>query len=168
VGASSSDIRCSCAYSTAIGSALEKMAFLIDVTEARFKTPANQAVIDFIRRVNPFAHSDLGLKLIELARDISEARYYCPAFSSCAYVVLHTDTNVIFAIAFGMRNIGFRLPAGVVRSAVAEGRAQPSEIGEEWLSVNPFPAGRPTTESEFQLRSLCGSAFRYCVTGRSL
>jgi hypothetical protein len=92
------------------------MTFLIDLTEKRFKTPANQAVIDFIRRVNPYAHSDLGLKLIELGKAIGGTHYHCPAFSSYAYVVLHTESNVIFAIAFGMRDIAFRLPVGGVRA----------------------------------------------------
>jgi hypothetical protein len=137
------------------------MTFLIDITEGRFKTPANRAVIDFVQRANPFAHSDLGLKLIELAKGIRGARYYCPAFSSCAYVVLHTEGNVIFAIAFGMRDIAFRLPAGAVRSALAQGLARPSDIGKEWLCVNPFPAGGPTAELEAQLRGWCMRAFRY-------
>jgi hypothetical protein len=139
------------------------MTFLIDLTEKRFKTPANQAVIDFIRRVNPYAHSDLGLKLIELGKAIGGTHYHCPAFSSYAYVVLHTESNVIFAIAFGMRDIAFRLPVGGVRSALAQGFAQSSEIGKEWLCVNPFPAGGPTAEVEAQLRSLCTRAFRYAM-----
>ena len=33
--------------------------FLIDVTDARFFTPENADVLAFIRRGNPFAHSDV-------------------------------------------------------------------------------------------------------------
>jgi hypothetical protein len=45
-----------------------EMAFLIDITEKRFKIPLNQAVIEYIWRQNPFAHSDIGDKLIEVAK----------------------------------------------------------------------------------------------------
>jgi hypothetical protein len=44
------------------------MAFLIDLTDERFKIPANRAVIEYIRRENPFAHSDVGALLIALGR----------------------------------------------------------------------------------------------------
>jgi len=137
------------------------MTYLVDITEARFKIAANQAVIDFIRRVNPFAHSDLGSKLIELAKETAGARHYCPAFSSCAYVVLHTDSNVIFAIAFGMRDLAFRLRLDGVRDALARGLGQASQIGDDWLCLSPFPAGGPTAEVEAQLRSCCAHAFRH-------
>jgi hypothetical protein len=137
------------------------MTYLIDITEERFKIAANQAVIDFIRRVNPFAHSDLGMKLIELAKGTAGARHYCPAFSSCAYVVLHTDSNVVFAIAFGMRDLAFRLPVDRVRDALARGLGQASQIGDDWLCLSPFPAGGPTPEVEARLRSCCVRAFRH-------
>ena len=40
--------------------------FLIDLTDARFSIPENEDVLGFIRRVNPFAHSDVGTVLFEL------------------------------------------------------------------------------------------------------
>jgi len=74
------------------------MSFLIDLTDERFKIPANQAVIDYIRRENPFAHSDIGAELIRSAKLVPDAQYYCPSFSSLAYVALHTKANIVFAI----------------------------------------------------------------------
>jgi hypothetical protein len=44
------------------------MTFLVDLTDERFKIPANLAVIEYIRRANPFAHSDIGAMLIQLAK----------------------------------------------------------------------------------------------------
>ena len=85
------------------------MSFLIDLTDERFKIPSNQAVIEYIRRENPFAHSDIGAVLIRLAKLVPGAQYYSPSFSSLAYVVLHTEANLIFAIAIGMLKIDFRL-----------------------------------------------------------
>jgi len=59
--------------------------YLIDVTDARFFTPENADVIAFIRRVNPFAHSDVGTIVFECARRLDGAEAYCPSPASCAY-----------------------------------------------------------------------------------
>ena len=132
------------------------MAFLIDLTDARFKIPANDAVIDFIRRANPFAHSDLGSRLISLGKAIAGAHAYCPSYSSCAYVVLHTEGRVIFAIAFGMRDIAFRLPSDVL----AQGGAPFLEIGEDWLCVDPFPGPATRDASDALLQRWVEAAYR--------
>ena len=100
------------------------MTLLIDLTDERFKIPANRAVIEYIRRENPFAHSDIGDMLIRLGKLVPGAQYYCPSFSSLAYVVLHTKANVIFAIAIGMLKIDFRLPPLSLAGRRAEVRAR--------------------------------------------
>ena len=83
--------------------------FLIDLTDPRFVIPDNADVIAFIRRVNPFAHSDVGSLLFDLATHIDGARAYCPLPQSYAYVVLHTAEYRIFAIAYGQRGLAVRL-----------------------------------------------------------
>ena len=140
------------------------MAFLIDLTDERFKIPPNRAVIEYITRHNPSAHSDIGSELIRLARLIPGAQYYCPSYSSLAYVVLHTEANLIFAIAIGMLKIDFRLPAALVREAIAAGEGEQSEIGVDWLSVRPFPRGELRAVVEARLTRLCESASQYAQT----
>jgi hypothetical protein len=140
---------------------LKGVAFLIDITEERFKIPANHAVIEYIRRENPFAHSDLGDKLIKLAKRIPNTLYYCPSFASCAYVVLHTNANVIFAIALGMLSIEFRLPAAVVIDAVANGNGKTAPIGDDWLSVSPFPKDLAASANDARLLQWCTAAHTY-------
>jgi hypothetical protein len=146
------------------------VAFLIDITEERFTIPANHAVIEYIRRENPFAHSDNGDKLIKLAKRIPNTHSYCPSFASCAYVVLHTDANVIFAIALGMLSIDFRLPTAVVIDAIANGNGKASPIGDDWLSVNPFREGLATSTNDARLLQWCEAAHTYAevlaTTGR--
>jgi hypothetical protein len=136
------------------------MAYLIDATEERFKTPANQAVIDYIRRENPFAHSDLGAELIRLAKLIPGVHYYCPSFSSLAYVALHTETNLIFAIATGMLKIHFRLSRAAVGEALGKGEGEPSDIGADWLSIRPFPSGESRAVIDARLKRWCEAAYR--------
>src|SRR5574337_70743 len=95
--------------------------FLIDLTDERFKTPQNAAVILFIDRVNPFAHSDVGDRLLDSARQLLGVRDYCPAPANCAYLVLHTAANRIFAIAYGQRGLAYRLPRKDISEAMADG-----------------------------------------------
>src|SRR6202030_1644046 len=133
------------------GKGFAPMAFLIDLTDERFKIPANRAVIEYIRRENPFAHSDVGALLIALGRRVPGAQYYCPSFSSLAYVVLHTPANVIFAIAIGMLKIDFRLPPTLVSRATGRGEGAHSYVGADWLSVRPFPRGDPRAEVDTRL-----------------
>ncbi len=141
------------------------MAFLIDLTDERFKIPPNRAVIEYITRHNPSAHSDIGSLLIRLARRMPGAQYYCPSYSSLAYVVLHTEAaNLIFAIAIGMLKIDFRVPVAFVREAIAAGEGEQSEIAVDWLSVAPFPKGESRAVVEARLTRLCETAYQYAQT----
>ena len=140
------------------------MTFLIDVTDERFKIPANRAVIEYIRRENPFAHSDIGDVLIRLGKLVPGAQYYCPSFSSLAYVVLHTEANLIFAIAIGMLKIDFRLPPALVNEATGRGEGAHSFVGADWLSVRPFPRGEPRAEVDTRLNRWCKAAYQHAQT----
>ena len=112
--------------------------FLIDVTDARFSIPDNADVLEFIRRANPFAHSDVGSILFDLRKQISGVQSYCPSVSSFAYVVLHTASNRIFAIAFGQRGLAFRLDAPGYDEAIANGGKPASAIGPDWVEIDPW------------------------------
>ena len=116
--------------------------FLIDVTDARFSIPENADVLAFIRRKNPFAHSDVGSLLFDLARDAEDVSAYCPAPRSMAYVVLHTPAHLIVAIAFDMRGLAFRLAALDRAAAIAEGASPAPDIGDAWVRVDPFDPDR--------------------------
>ena len=62
--------------------------FLIDVTDKRFKIAVNASVIEFIRRANAFAHTDVGIRLLDVGKALPGSHAYCPSYQSCAYVVL--------------------------------------------------------------------------------
>jgi hypothetical protein len=112
------------------------LAFLIDLTDDKFKIPENEGVIGFIRRANPFAHTDPAGKLAQLGEAVAGVRIYVPSPRSASYLALHTDANVIFALAFGMKTIALRLPPDVL----AQGGAPFLDIGEDWLCAEAFRA----------------------------
>jgi hypothetical protein len=142
-----------------LGEAATAMTWLIDLTDERFKIPVNRDVIEYIRRENPFAHSDIGAKLIELSKRLPGSNYYCPSFRSCAYVALHTEANAIFAIALGMLKIAYRLPSNMVTEAIANGIGEPSDIGNEWLDVDPLRGSVSAEITNARVFRLCEAAF---------
>jgi hypothetical protein len=112
--------------------------FLIDVTDPRYQTAENADVIEFIRRTNPFAHSDVGSVVFGLGKEIPGAKAYSPAPRSYAYVVLHDANDRIVAIAFGQKGFGLRLPPSSIDNAVAEGAVRAPEIGADWVTFDPW------------------------------
>jgi hypothetical protein len=116
--------------------------FLIDLTDQHFFTPENADVLAFIRRVNPFAHSDVGAIVFECARQLDGARAYCPSAASCAYVVLHTASHRIAAIAYDQRGLAVRLGAQARAEAIAAGNALAPAIGADWVTIDPWPKDR--------------------------
>ena len=140
------------------------MSRLIDMTDPRFNIPVNAAVIGHIREANPFAHSDLGQKLIELGRGLPGASVYCPNFKACAYVLLHDADNRIFAFAGGMRDLSFRLPPSLLGEALEKNHGRQSRIVGDWLDVAAFPQGGATPDSEARLSGYCAAAQRHVAT----
>ena len=120
------------------------MTWLIDLTDQRFKIPVNADVIGYIADANPFAHSDLGQKLIDLGRELSAAGVYSPNFKMYAYVLLHNAANVIFAFAADMRDLSFRLPPALHDEVLALGEVRRSRIGGEWFDFAAFPPAGST------------------------
>lgn len=59
--------------------------FLIDLTDDRFHVAGNEDVLAFVRRTNPFAHSDVGSLLLELGKGVPGSRAYSPSFAQYAY-----------------------------------------------------------------------------------
>ena len=112
--------------------------FLIDITDPRYQTAENADVIEFIRRKNPSAHSDVGSIVFALGKEIPGAQAYCPAPGSYAYVVLHDEKDRIFAIAFGQRGLGLRLAPASIDAAVSEGAARAPDIGADWVTFDPW------------------------------
>src|ERR1700726_1391872 len=105
--------------------------FLIDPTDERLQNPGEPSR----HRIYPARESFRPLRYrrhFRLAKLVPDAQYYCPSFSSLAYVVLHTEANLIFAIAIGMLKIDFRVSPALVSEAMGRGEAEHSDIGADW------------------------------------
>ena len=133
--------------------------WLIDVTDPRFMVAGNEDVIEFIRRVNPFAHSDVGSFLLDLGKKIDGAQAYCPSYKQYAYVVLHTDASRIFAIAYGQRGLAFRLSPASLGAAVRDGGTTADDIGDDWVTFDPWNPNVSTPQLKARLERWSAQAF---------
>lgn len=133
--------------------------FLIDLTDARFHVARNEDVLEFVRRSNPFAHSDVGSLLLTLGESIPGARAYSPSFTQCAYVVLHTEAWQIFAIAFGQRGLAFRLAPESRDAALADGGVAARDIGPAWVAFTPWGDRASLAHGHARLQHWCAQAF---------
>src|SRR5262249_39327154 len=123
----------------------------------RFAIDDNADVMEFIRRVNPFAHSDVGSLLFELGKETDGAYAYCPVPSVYSYVVLHTAESRIFAIAFVMRALAFRLAGDDEAAALSDAGIRAMDIGAEWVRFERW--GRePNAVTHARLSRWCSRA----------
>lgn len=110
------------------------------MTDPRFFIADNVDVLDFIRRENPSAHSDVGTVLFDCIKQVDGARGYCPSAATYAYVVMHTDAYRIAAIAYGMRRLAVRLSSVSQSDAIAAGNEFAPAIGTDWVHIDPWSA----------------------------
>jgi hypothetical protein len=120
----------------------------------------------FVRQANPFAHSDVGSVLLVLGKTIPGAYAYSPSYASHAYVVLHTDQNQIFAIAFGQRGLAFRLAEAAHAAALADGGTRAPEVGQAWIRFDLWELNASAGARE-RLRHWCVRALSDAVLGAS-
>ena len=137
-----------------------------DTTELkrRFSRQENAGIIQFLEREHPSAHSDIASELTLAAKGFRHSRWYCPDVNRYAYVLLHTDSGVIYGLAFGMNALAFRLPQQEVSKALAEGGEAFPDVGNEWVCFYPFKLDLPLDMARSRMRHWCEVAHQYANT----
>ena len=110
------------------------------------QTQDNWAILTFLSGSS--CHSDLAACLYEATEHLAEATEHCTDVQRFGFVV-HETQGVIFAAAWGMQEVSFRLDAERVRIARETGGRPAPEIGPEWVTFAPFRAGYPTMDLKF-------------------
>lgn len=106
-------------------------------------TDENRAVLTFLSGSS--CHSDLASRLYEATEHLGEATEHCTDVQRFGFVV-HETQGVIFAAAWGMQEVAFRLDAERVRIALETGGRPAPEIGSGWVAFAPFRAGAPAMD----------------------
>ena len=106
--------------------------------EAELNRAENEQIIQFLKQYQPSAHNDIVQLLVESTADIPLSHFYCPDTDNHAYYLVHTADGVIFGAAIGMSALMYRLPKQSMSAALVKGGEILKEIGEPWVSFNPF------------------------------
>ena len=131
-------------------------------TEIRrlLRVPANEAICNYIVREGPSAHSDVAEELYRATLALPEHQQYCPNPYRYLYVIRYTNSDLIFAAAFGMSALVVRLPDAVVAEAHADGGKSFADLPREWVGFNPFRTDLSLTANRRKMREWCGASFR--------
>ena len=124
-----------------------------------FLQPCNVTVTRFLEITSPSAHSDIVGELLLSAAGLPGAGSYCPDHQNYAYVVLHTVDNKIFALAYGIKRLCYRVPSGFSAAVEAHGGKAWAEIGPEWVCFDLFDTGERTEVSRQRMVKWCRIAF---------
>jgi len=134
--------------------------------EGLLDRPENQNMIEFLKSHQLSAHTDMVDLLVKSVDSLPDVKFYCPDADNHAYYVAHTRDGVMFAAAIGLSALMFRLPKQAMSGALVKGGKIIKEIGDSWVSFNPFWP-EATTENENQLQEyqqMCKLAYHYAVS----
>ena len=117
--------------------------------------PVNARVLAHVEPLS--AHSDVADALIESVKPLGDVQLFCPEARQYRYLVASTN-NVIFAVALGMRLVGFRLDSVFKSRALESGAAPYPDCGDEWVSFTLFRPDWPKPDLLFWARKAYGFA----------
>ena len=113
------------------------------------ETLLNRPVLRHIEGLS--VHSDVVEALGTALKPLGDVQCFCPDPAEYRSVVASTR-GVIFAVALGMRTIGFRLDERMRSRALASGGVTFPECGPEWVSFTVFRDDWPRIDLEFWAR----------------
>ncbi len=134
--------------------------------EGLLDRPENQNMIEFLKRHQPSVHTDMVDLLVKSVEPLPDVEFYCPDTDNHAYYIAHTQDGVMFAAAMGLSALMFRLPKQAISGALVKGGEIIKEIGDSWVSFNPFWPERED-EDITQLREyqqMCKLAYHHAIS----
>ncbi len=139
---------------------------MIEEFDDELDKPENQQMIDFLKLYQPSAHTDLVQLLVKSTEELPSIKFYCPDTDNHAYYLAHTPDGVIFAAAIGMSALMFRLPKQSMSGALVKGGEIFKEIGEPWVSFNPFWPDVDDRDqvNMFEMKQWASFAYRYALS----
>lgn len=127
---------------------------------AELQLPANAAVVEFLERGSPSAHTDVASELDLAVRGLPGTRTVCPDPAGGAWVAASTSKLRIFALAHGMSALCVDVGAGDLEAALADRAAPAPELGPGWVRFDPFDAEEPQAKMRARLHRWCMIAFQ--------
>ena len=109
----------------------------------------NQDILMFLKGKS--AHSDVADVLVEASAPIGDVQLYSSEPANYGYIVLTTQ-DVVFAVAYGMSQIGFCLDETFKGRALETGGFNATEVGPDWVTFELFRNNYPAVDLLFWVR----------------
>ena len=109
----------------------------------------NHDILRFLQ--DKSAHSDVAEVLVEAAASLGDVQLYSSDPANFGYIVLTTQ-RVVFAAAYGMSQIGFRLDKTFKGRALETGGFDATEVGPDWVAFELFRTNYPAVDLLFWAR----------------
>ena len=134
--------------------------------EGELDRPENEQMILFLKQYQPSAHTDIVQLMVASTEGLQDIKFYCPDTDNHAYYLAHTSEGVIFAAAIGMSALMYRLPKQSMSAALVKGGEIFKDIGEPWVSFNPFwPESEKTSMiNASAMQQWCKLAYHYALS----
>lgn len=109
----------------------------------------NHDILSFMQGKS--AHSDVAEALVEAAESPGDVQFYSSEPANYGYVVLTTQ-DVVFAVAYDMSRIAFRLDETFKGRALETGGFDAVEAGPAWVAFEVFRSNYPAVDLPFWVR----------------
>ncbi|MCW9012628.1 MAG: hypothetical protein OQL06_02500 [Gammaproteobacteria bacterium] len=132
--------------------------------EGQLSRSENQSIIEFLKLHQPSAHSDIVQLLVKSTEELPDIKFYCPDTDNHAYYLVHTKEGVMFGAAIGLSALMYRLPKQAVSGALVKGGEIIKEIGNEWVSFNPFWPEEENKNLLQEMQHWCKLAYHHAAS----
>lgn len=132
--------------------------------EGELDRPENATMIAFLKQHQPSAHNDIVELLVSSAREFPDVKFYCPDTDNHAYYLAHTGDGVMFGAAIGLSALMFRLPKQAMSGALVKGGEIIKELGDNWVSFNPFWPEKENNNLSQEMQHWCRLAYHHAVS----
>jgi hypothetical protein len=133
--------------------------------EGLLDKPENQSMIEFLAQHQMSAHTDMVEMLAKSVESLPDVKLYCPDVDNHSYYIAHTPNGIMFAAAIGLSALMFRLPKQGMSGALVKGGVIIKEIGDSWVSFNPFWPEREEHEEQLrEYRQMCKLAYHHALS----
>lgn len=129
--------------------------------EGLLDRPDNESMILYLKQHQPSAYIDIVNMLVHSADDLPQVQFYCPDTDNHAYYLAHTPNGVMFGAAMGMSALMYRLPKQAISGALVKGGEIIQEIGDSWVSFNPFWPEQEQASKLEEMKHWCRLAFHH-------
>jgi hypothetical protein len=109
----------------------------------------NQQVLSHIKNLS--AHDGVAELLTNSVKALGDVQTYCPSWEKFKYVVVSTN-GIIFGVALGQDVVAYKIPNNLNEIAQAMGCKPFTDLGNDWIWVNPLKGDAPKVDFKYWAR----------------